>query len=107
MAKKIKEKKESFSPLTIILLIILILYCISFFYLLLWGVSASLKIDSNFFEWQQDKLFSNYGKFDDHLMGMKAAREAEYLQLKELYDTLGRDMGRDKYNQMLLLKDEV
>ena len=84
MAVKIKEKKEKFTPITVIMLVILVLYCISFFYLILWGVSTSLKVNSDFFSWQPSRLFSNYAGYDDFLRGEIANAEAQILALKEL-----------------------
>ncbi|MBE5747946.1 MAG: carbohydrate ABC transporter permease [Clostridiales bacterium] len=67
MAIKMKEKKEKFSPLTIILLVVLVLYCISFFYLLIWGICASMKVNNDFLRWEPSRLFSSYEKYDDYL----------------------------------------
>lgn len=69
MAMKIKEKKETFSPLTIVMLIILVLYCISFFYLLLWGISSSFKINKDLFDQEKGKLFYGYFDYTKYLNG--------------------------------------
>lgn len=49
MAEKVKEKRESFTPLTIALLVCLIVYCVSLFFLLGWGIFTSFKLNDNFY----------------------------------------------------------
>lgn len=61
--KKIKEKKSTFTPLTIVLLCILILYCLSMFYLLLWGVLTSLKANTAGFEASPFGFIPNFEKY--------------------------------------------
>ena len=47
MAVKVKEKRNPFTPLTIVLLVFLCVYCLSFFFLLAWGVFTSFKVNDD------------------------------------------------------------
>ncbi|MBR2647180.1 MAG: carbohydrate ABC transporter permease [Clostridia bacterium] len=63
MATKIKEKRNAFTPLTVILLIALILYALSLFYLLAWAVSTSFKVNSDIFHMDPGGLLPNYDSY--------------------------------------------
>ena len=62
MKMKIREKKSTFTPLTIVLLCILILYALSMFYLLYWGVITSLKANAAGYEASPFGLFPSLEK---------------------------------------------
>ena len=108
MATKIKEKKEHYSPLTVVLLIVLILYCLTFFFLILWGVCASFKVNRNFFGWQPQKLFSSYSGYEEYLNQQIEINKALFQKTKDptaysqwrtfttlltQYKTIREDMG--------------
>lgn len=57
--KKDKQKKNKFTPLAIVLLVLLILYCLTILYSLFWSVLTSLKINNNVFEYSKFG-FPNY-----------------------------------------------
>ena len=82
MAKKIREKKSTFTPLTIALLVVLIVYCISMFYLLLWGVVTSLKANTAGYEASPFGLFVNFEKYYMGYLGEKQALESLSRPLK-------------------------
>ena len=60
MAVKVKEKKSTFTPLTIVLLVFLCIYCISLFYMLAWGVFTSFKVNDDVFEENVAGFFADY-----------------------------------------------
>ncbi|MBP3423245.1 MAG: carbohydrate ABC transporter permease [Clostridia bacterium] len=60
MAKKIKEKKNTFTPLTIVLLVFLCIYCLSLFYLLAWGTFTSFKVNDDVFKENPAGFFVDY-----------------------------------------------
>ena len=60
---KIKEKKSSFTPLTCFLLIVLILYCLSLFYLLAWTVITSLKANQDVYELDRYGFIINFKRY--------------------------------------------
>ena len=76
MAMKVKEKKETVSPITVVMLVILVLYCISFFYLMLWGIATSFKVNTDFFEYKPKNLFNSYTKYSEFLSGQIAQHRA-------------------------------
>ncbi len=57
--KKERQKKNKFTPLAIVLLVLLILYCLTILYSLFWSVLTSLKINNNVFEYSKFG-FPNY-----------------------------------------------
>ncbi len=61
--KKIKEKRSTFTPLTIVLLGVLILYCLSMFYLLAWGIITSLKANTAGYQASPFGFFPNFEKY--------------------------------------------
>ncbi len=69
MAMKVKEKKESYSPITVFMLVILLLYCFTFFYLMIWGIATSFKVNSDFFEYKPQNLFNSYKDYGKFLSG--------------------------------------
>ena len=87
MRMKVKEKKSTFTPLTIVLLCVLVLYALSMFYLLYWGVVTSLKINAAGFEASPFGLLPNIGK---HYEAWVAQRDLmESLSRKELIQLYG------------------
>ena len=60
MANKIKEKKNTFTPLTIVLLVFLCIYCLSLFYLLAWGIFTSFKVNDDVFREKPAGFFVDY-----------------------------------------------
>ncbi|MBQ9713722.1 MAG: carbohydrate ABC transporter permease [Clostridia bacterium] len=94
MKNKIKEKKNTFTPLTVILLVVLILYCITFFYLLLWGVCTSFKVSLSFYRWEPKNFFSSYSGYEDWIEAKIISLEALAIDLQAEVDrfyALGRD----------------
>lgn len=84
---KIKEKKNTFTPLTVVLLCILILYCLSMFYLLYWGVITSLKANAAGYEAAPFGLLPNLTK---HYFSWVEKRDAlQALSLPELITQYG------------------
>lgn len=63
MRQRIKEKKNSFTPLTVVLLVLLILYCLSMFYLLAWAVITSLKANTVVYEESRFGFFFSFKKY--------------------------------------------
>lgn len=57
--KKERQKKNKFTPLAVVLLVLLILYCLTILYSLFWSVLTSLKINNNVFEYSKFG-FPNY-----------------------------------------------
>lgn len=86
MATKIKEKKEAYSPLTIALLVVLLLWVASFFFLLAWGVCTSFKINMDFFAWRPKNLFNSYSGYEDMLHSEIAKYTAEVSRLEGLVE---------------------
>ena len=84
MATKIKEKKEAYSPLTIALLVVLLLWVASFFFLLAWGLCTSFKINMDFFAWRPKNLFNSYSGYEEMLKSEIARYTVEMANLKEL-----------------------
>lgn len=60
MAVKVKEKKSTFTPLTIALLVFLCIYCLSLFYLLAWGLFTSFKVNDDIFRENPAGFFTDY-----------------------------------------------
>ena len=60
MAIKVKEKKNPFTPLTIALLVFLTIYCISFFFLLAWGIFTSFKVNNDVYYVKPAGFFVDY-----------------------------------------------
>ena len=58
-----KENKSRFTPLTIILLAVLILYCLSLAYLIWWCISSSFKINQVVFDFDPYGFFPAYGRY--------------------------------------------
>lgn len=50
MQLKSKEKKNKLTPLSIVMLVLLALYCLSIFYALFWTLITSFKVDKNVFD---------------------------------------------------------
>ena len=63
MAKKIKEKKNTFTPLTIVLLVFLCIYCLSLFYLLAWGLFTSSKVNEEVFKVDPSSFLWDYDAY--------------------------------------------
>lgn len=63
MAKKVKEKKNTFTPLTIVLLVFLCIYCLSLFYLLAWGLFTSFKVNEEVFKVDPSSFLWSYDKY--------------------------------------------
>lgn len=97
MRMKVKEKKSTFTPLTIVLLCVLCLYALSMFYLLYWGVVTSLKANAAGFEVSPFGLFpgleKHYNEWVEQLAFMQSLSRSE---LKELYGA----SWREKYNAL-------
>ena len=83
MATKIKEKKEHYSPLTVVLLIVLILYCVTFFFLIIWGICTSLKVNDDFFKWRPEHLFNSYSGYEKHLQEQLEFHKKNYELTKD------------------------
>ena len=60
MAVKVKEKRNPFTPLTIVLLVFLCVYCLSFFFLLAWGVFTSFKVNDDVYYVKPASFFVDY-----------------------------------------------
>lgn len=110
MATKIKEKKEAYSPLTIALLVVLLLWVASFFFLLAWGIGTSFKINMDFFAWRPKNLFNSYSGYEKMLQSEKGYYAAEVFRLEGLAEAAlaaakeARAAGDiDLYNEMFLL----
>ena len=86
MATKIKEKKEAYSPLTIALLVVLLLWVASFFFLLAWGLCTSFKINMDFFAWRPKNLFNSYSGYEDMLQSEIVKYTAKISSLQGLAD---------------------
>lgn len=64
MSKNIvKEKRDAFTPLTVVLLVFLILYCLSLFFLLIWGVTTSFKVNDDVYYQDTASFFVNYKQY--------------------------------------------
>ena len=61
--KKIKEKKNKFTPLTCVLLVLLIVYCLILFYLLSWSVITSFKVNRAIYELDPYGFLINFDKY--------------------------------------------
>ena len=97
MAAKIKEKREAYSPLTIILLIVLLLYVFTFFFLLLWGICTSFKINYDFFSWRTDRLIGDYNGYEQMLKNGIVTWTAEYERLTVLAEEALAAGNRSEY----------
>ena len=84
MATKIKEKKEAYSPLTIALLVVLLLWVASFFFLLAWGLCTSFKINMDFFAWRPKNLFNSYSGYENMLQSEIARYTTENVRVTEM-----------------------
>ena len=63
MSNKVKEKKNPFTPLTIVLLVFLIVYCLSLFFLLIWGVCTSFKVNDQVYYHDTAAFFVDYKQY--------------------------------------------
>ncbi len=61
--KVMKKEKKEFTPLTITLLVVLILFCISLFYLLAWVVVTSFKVNDQIFGVDPGGFIINYNRY--------------------------------------------
>ena len=61
--KKVQENKNKFTPLTIALLVVLIIYCLVLFYLLAWTLVTSFKVNRTIFEIDPFGFIINYDKY--------------------------------------------
>ena len=87
MRMRVKEKKNTFTPLTIVLLCILILYCLSMFYLLYWGVSTSLKANNTGY---LASPFGLFPKLEKHYLGwVESFKKYEGLSMREIAKLYG------------------
>lgn len=63
LGKKVKAERKPFTPLTIVLLVVLILYCLSLFYLLAWTVITSMKVNQSYYEWNRYGFWIDFEKY--------------------------------------------
>ncbi|MBQ9713960.1 MAG: carbohydrate ABC transporter permease [Clostridia bacterium] len=56
----LKRKHDKFSPLTVIMLLVLLIWCVAFIYMMLWAFMQSIKIE---YEFSYDK--EHFPKFDE------------------------------------------
>ena len=78
MAQKVKEKKNTFTPLTIVLLVFLCIYCLSLFYLLAWGLFTSFKVNEEVFKVKK----SSYSKKIVKLLKKEYKEDLEKSKIK-------------------------
>ena len=57
---KVKEKRNPFTPLTVVLLVFLCIYCLSLIYLLLWSVFTSFKVNEEVYNQNPAGFFADY-----------------------------------------------
>ena len=93
MAEKIKEKRNPFTPLTIVLLVFLILYCLSFFYLLFWGITTSFKVDDHIYRESPASFFVDYLAYYNK---WKGGSQREQIYASSLRKALA-DMGNQEW----------
>lgn len=60
---KVKEKKGSFTPLMWVLLALLVVYCLSLFYLLAWTVVTSFKVNQDVYELDRYGFLLRYNDY--------------------------------------------
>ena len=60
---KIKEKKNAFTPITCVLLVLLVIYCLTLFYLLAWTIITSLKANQDVYELDRYGFIINFKRY--------------------------------------------
>ena len=81
---KVQEKKSRFTPIMWVLLAVLIIYCLSLFYMLAWTVVTSFKVNQDVYELDRYGFFINYDRYynswnsgsDFHLLNRVALDKA-------------------------------
>ena len=82
--EKVQEKKNKFTPIMWVLLVVLVIYCLSFFYMLTWTVVTSFKVNQDVYELDRYGFFINYDRYynawnsgsDFHLLNRAAFNKA-------------------------------
>ena len=83
---KVQEKKNKFTPIMWVLLAILVVYCLSIFYMLAWTLVTSMKVNQDIYELDRYGFFINYNRYyaswsdpenDLHLMNRYAFTKAK------------------------------
>ncbi len=61
--KAVKTERNPFTPLTIALLVILIVYCLSLFYLLAWTIVTSMKVNQSVYELDRYGFWLDFDRY--------------------------------------------